>query len=250
MAAPRHDSPHARSSGESSSSVVLRSGCWFVCCLVLVCSPGWAHAGASTGSEARTASESPAPRREKKPARPKRAVRAPSWRDYAKPAWRSGYVRLHNPASGRKWTGYVLGPGNKLLAQAERQVRAVLASWRSGTSVPIDPRLTRLIARVSDTFGGRPIRVVGGYREESHATNSHHKHGEAFDFSVDGVPNWAVRDYLKQLPSVGVGFYPNSSFVHADVRKGNAYWVDLAGPGQAPRYVAASALTGSWPRAN
>jgi uncharacterized protein YcbK (DUF882 family) len=171
-------------------------------------------------------------------AQAKKVASASSWRAYAKPAWRSGFVRLNNPASGRSWTGYVLGPKNTLLPNAQRQIRAVLAGWRSGRSVPIDPRLTRLIAKVSDTFGGRPIRVVGGYREKSNARNSHHKRGEAFDFSIEGVPNWAVRDYLRQLPSVGVGFYPNSSFVHADVRRDTAYWVDLSGPGQVPRYAA------------
>jgi hypothetical protein len=34
---------------------------------------------------------------------------------------------------------------------------------------------------------------------------------------------------------VGVGYYPNSSFVHLDVRETNTYWVDYAGPGEAPR---------------
>jgi len=32
-----------------------------------------------------------------------------------------------------------------------------------------------------------------------------------------------------------VGYYPNSSFVHLDVRDTNSYWVDYAGPGEAPR---------------
>jgi uncharacterized protein YcbK (DUF882 family) len=145
---------------------------------------------------------------------------------------------LHNPGNSRHWDGYVLGPGDALLPKAERQIRAVLASWRSGRSAAIDPRLIRLIARVSDVFGGRPIRVVSGYREKSHAKDSHHKHGEACDFSVDGVPNWAVRDYLRGLADTGVGFYPRSSFVHLDVRKGQAYWIDVSRPGGAPRYVA------------
>ena len=44
-----------------------------------------------------------------------------------------------------------------------------------------------------------------------------------------------MRDYLRTLSDVGVGYYPNSSFVHLDVRDTNTYWVDYAGPGEAPR---------------
>ena len=86
-------------------------------------------------------------------------------------------------------------------------------------------------------FGGRPIRVVSGYRSRSYARESRHKTGCALDFSIPGVPNSVVRDYLLTLPKVGVGYYPNSSFVHLDVRRQNAFWVDLSGPNEPPRYV-------------
>jgi hypothetical protein len=51
-----------------------------------------------------------------------------------------------------------------------------------------------------------------------------------------GVPNSALRDYLRTLRDVGVGYYPNSTFVHLDVRERSASWVDYAGPGESPRY--------------
>jgi hypothetical protein len=37
------------------------------------------------------------------------------------------------------------------------------------------------------------------------------------------------------LDDVGVGYYPNSSFLHLDVRACPMQWVDYAGPGEAPR---------------
>lgn len=170
-----------------------------------------------------------------------RPPRGPSsWRAYAKLGWRRGFVTLYSPGIDRRWTGYMLGPGDTLLPRAEQQVRHLLASWRTGRSRDIDRRLVRLIARVSDVFGGRPVRVVSGFREKSHAKQSHHKKGEALDFSIDGVPNWALRDYLRTLDHTGVGYYPNSSFVHVDVRARGAYWVDLSRPGAPPRYVAST----------
>jgi len=46
-----------------------------------------------------------------------------------------------------------------------------------------------------------------------------------------------VRDFCRTLGTVGVGYYPNSSFVHLDVRDVPTYWIDYSGPGQAPRYA-------------
>ena len=41
---------------------------------------------------------------------------------------------------------------------------------------------------------------------------------------------------------VGVGYYPNSSFVHLDVRKDrSAFWIDYSGPGERAVYSQAPA---------
>jgi uncharacterized protein YcbK (DUF882 family) len=107
----------------------------------------------------------------------------------------------------------------------------------TGKRPRVHRRLVRLLARVSDQFGGRPIRVVSGFRERSHSASSRHKLSRAIDFSIPGVPNRALRDYLRTFSAVGVGYYPNSTFVHFDVRKKSAYWVDYSGPGEGPRYA-------------
>ena len=99
----------------------------------------------------------------------------------------------------------------------------------------MNDRLLTLMAQVSDHFGGRPLRVVSGYRTTSWVEESKHPLGRACDFVVLGVPNTVLRDYLRSLDSVGVGYYPNSTFVHLDVRERNTYWVDYAGPGEPPR---------------
>jgi LysM repeat protein len=98
----------------------------------------------------------------------------------------------------------------------------------------VDARLIALLADVSEHFG-RPLRVVSGYREHSYYDDSRHRHSKAVDFSIPGVPNSVLRDYLRRFRNAGVGYYPNSSFVHLDVREGAAYWVDYAGPGEPPR---------------
>jgi len=50
---------------------------------------------------------------------------------------------------------------------------------------------------------------------------------------------------LLTLEQVGVGYYPNSSFVHLDVRTEKTFWIDYAGSGQPPRYTPRKAATAS-----
>src|SRR5690606_7630027 len=151
---------------------------------------------------------------------------------YQKLPWMRGYVSLVGFNSS--WKGYVIGPDRKVLPKAREEISKVLAA--TGERPRIHSRLIELLAKVSDTFGGRALRVVSGYRERSYAAASRHRTGRALDFSIPGVPNEALRDYLRSFDNVGVGYYPNSSFVHLDVREQDTYWIDYSGPGEAPRY--------------
>jgi hypothetical protein len=57
---------------------------------------------------------------------------------------------------------------------------------------------------------------------------------------VAGVSSEELVAFCKTLPDTGCGYYPNSSFVHLDVRGsgvGSVTWIDASGPGQAPHYV-------------
>lgn len=131
------------------------------------------------------------------------------------------------------WQGSLVDRKNRLVSKSAVSVSRILA-WPH-KDFRMNDRLLTLLAQVSDHFGGRPLRVVSGYRTTSWVEESKHPLGRACDFIVLGVPNTVVRDYLKTLDSVGVGYYPNSTFVHLDVRERNTYWVDYAGPGEPPR---------------
>jgi len=111
--------------------------------------------------------------------------------------------------------------------------------YPDGASHAIDPRLITLVGMVSDHFGGRDLVVVSGFRPytpRQFTPHSNHNVGRAIDFAIRGVTNESLRDFCRTFRNVGVGYYPNSSFVHLDVRKASANWTDYAGPGQAPRY--------------
>ncbi len=153
------------------------------------------------------------------------------WLKYATPAKERGRLDLVTLNQSR-FRGQVVEDG-RLLPSAREGISSLVGA--KGTHPPLAERLLRLLVRVSDTFGGRQLRVVSGYRSSSYFSDSRHKSSEAIDFSIPGIPNAVLRQYLLLLDDVGVGYYPNSSFLHLDVRGCPMQWVDYAGPGEAPR---------------
>jgi len=106
----------------------------------------------------------------------------------------------------------------------------------------VEIRLVERLQAVIDHFGKQhgptKLSVISGYRPTS--VGSMHSSGRAIDFRMEGVKNEEVVAFCKTLGDTGCGFYPNSSFVHIDVRDpgaGHVAWIDASGPGETPRYV-------------
>jgi uncharacterized protein YcbK (DUF882 family) len=122
----------------------------------------------------------------------------------------------------------------------QRRFDRFLRCHHTNTQHPMNMRLARLIYQTGKHWPGHRIDVVSGYRNPSVAKNPHSPHmkGLACDFHVEGVQNTELRDYLRRtFTKVGVGYYPNSSFVHLDVRKDrSAFWIDYSGPGDRAVY--------------
>ncbi|MBI5477533.1 MAG: DUF882 domain-containing protein [Deltaproteobacteria bacterium] len=114
-------------------------------------------------------------------------------------------------------------------------------SGKGGRVGKMHPRLATLFYRVARHYvsQGKRIEVISGYRPGAKNSRSPHRKGLAVDFRVKGVSNAALRDYLrKNYDKVGVGYYPNSVFVHFDVRQKSAFWIDYSGPGEEAEYSA------------
>lgn len=107
-----------------------------------------------------------------------------------------------------------------------------------------NPRLLWALQRIADAFPWRAIYIYSGYRPGAlvAGTSHHSMHSaaRAVDLQIQGVSNVKVFEVCRKLEDVGCGFYPNSKFVHVDVRRpgtGHAVWIDASGPGEPPRYV-------------
>lgn len=115
----------------------------------------------------------------------------------------------------------------------------LMRSVGSGSRRRIHVDLLRMLQVVADHWPGRRILIYSGYRpyrRSQYTPQSKHNVGRAIDFRVEGVSNAELRDFCRRFPRAGVGYYPNSSFVHLDTREERGYWVDYSGPGEAPRY--------------
>ncbi len=102
----------------------------------------------------------------------------------------------------------------------------------------VDPGLLARLDAIGRHFPGRPISLVSGYRPQS--KGSQHQTARALDLRVAGVSNEELVEFCKTLTDTACGYYPNSSFVHVDVRNpgtGVVSWIDASGPHEAPRYV-------------
>ncbi|WP_437543814.1 DUF882 domain-containing protein [Sorangium sp. So ce367] len=119
------------------------------------------------------------------------------------------------------------------------------ASWVQGGEIApgvrlLDPGLLSRIDALARRYPGRLVSLVSGYRPQSQG--SLHQTGRALDLRIAGVRNDELAAACRALADTGCGYYPNSSFVHVDVRApgtGSVSWIDASGPGEAPRYVTA-----------
>jgi LysM repeat protein len=192
--------------------------------------PGPGDKDGSAARDARLAAEGKTSR-SAAPRKPGAREPGGTWVQYQRQPRRKGYVEIVTHT--KRWRGLVLDSKGRVRPPARKAIGSLLEASEPRPKIP--DGLIRLLVKVSDTFGGRPLRIVSGYRTTSFFRDSRHKTSEAVDFSVVGVPNAAVRDYLVTLGKVGVGYYPNSTFLHLDVRARYTYWVDYSGPGEAPR---------------
>jgi uncharacterized protein YcbK (DUF882 family)/LysM repeat protein len=105
------------------------------------------------------------------------------------------------------------------------------------TPFPLHPRLLKLLQLTAEQFPGRRIEIISGQRVAKRPDHeSYHSKGQALDFRVEGVPNKKLVDFARKFDKIGVGYYPNSVFIHIDTREQNAYWIDYSGPGEKPIY--------------
>ncbi len=122
----------------------------------------------------------------------------------------------------------VYAAGDAYVPAALARVNWFLRDFRSGEARAIDPQLLDQLHALSEaTRTKAEFEVISGYRSPSTnqklqrqgggvATHSLHLEGRAIDVRLADVPLADLRDAATSLRAGGVGFYPQSQFVHLD----------------------------------
>lgn len=125
-------------------------------------------------------------------------------------------------------TGEVFGEwyvvGGKYRKDAYHRFCWFARDWRENKAIQMHPSLMDLLYALHQEFRQDTIRVNSGYRTpktnaklEGAALRSQHLRGTALDVVVPQRSSRDVADLVRDLIPGGVGWYPKSGFVHADL---------------------------------
>ncbi len=109
------------------------------------------------------------------------------------------------------------------------KINRILRDHYSGDVYPMNVRLMDLLYDLQHRVkNDRPIEIVSGYRSpktnmmlasysDGVAKNSYHTKGMAIDIRMHGTPLNKIHNVALDMRRGGVGYYPDSQFVHVDV---------------------------------
>jgi uncharacterized protein YcbK (DUF882 family) len=134
---------------------------------------------------------------------------------------------LQNLHTGDRFNDVYFENG-RYVPDALAELNKVMRDWRTGETHFIDPKLYDALHAIQQRLEtNRAYGIISGYR--SPATNaklnakssgvakkSLHMTGQAIDVRVAGLDLKHVHKAALDVSAGGVGFYPNSNFVHVD----------------------------------
>jgi uncharacterized protein YcbK (DUF882 family) len=143
-----------------------------------------------------------------------------------KPSSMEGRFVLESVNTGESINVVLNMTTGELSADSYLALRRLMRCRRTGAEVPIDPRLIGLLFRFAQQTGQK-IQLISGYRAPGFAAPmSYHIRGMAADIRIPGMTALMVRDLARAMGVRGIGYYPNSQFVHVDLREETFFWSD------------------------
>jgi len=137
-------------------------------------------------------------------------------------------LNFHNTHTGESATAVYWADG-EYLADGREEINVILRDHRTDEIHPIVPGLLDLLYVLQGQVKNRQVyEVISGYR--SPATNaalrrrgsgvakhSYHMQGKAIDIRLRGCDLKMLHKAALDLQAGGVGYYPDSEFIHVDV---------------------------------
>jgi uncharacterized protein YcbK (DUF882 family) len=123
----------------------------------------------------------------------------------------------------------------RYVPEALAEINRLLRDFRSGDVHPIDPALLDILHDARQLTGGqRRFAVISAFRSPTTndmlrhrsggvAQNSLHVRGQAIDVRLEGVSTRRLREAALAMGRGGVGYYPDSDFLHLDTGRPRAW---------------------------
>ena len=136
-------------------------------------------------------------------------------------------LRMYNTHTGESLRSVFWAEG-QFVPEAMNDINKLLRDHRNNKVAEIDPKLLFLLDQVSNQVGGNSVvHIISGYRSpESNqllhentngvAKHSLHLEGKAIDVRIPGRDLAALHQAALHAGGGGVGYYPDSQFVHMD----------------------------------
>ena len=138
-------------------------------------------------------------------------------------------VRAADARHTRRSISVVYYQNGEYVESALDEINRFLMDFRTGEVTEINPELLDLLHDVRNELGSAQVyEVISAYRSPKTnemlrttssgvAKKSHHVKGNAIDVRLRGVRTKTLREIALRMERGGVGYYPNSDFVHMDM---------------------------------
>ncbi len=156
------------------------------------------------------------------------ALPLPSFAQLSGPIDRERSLSLYNTHTGESLQSVVYWSSGNYLPEALSEINFLLRDHRTDQIKPMDPKLFDLLNTLSNKLGNRkPFQIISGYRcpetnrklrqaSSRVAKNSFHLTGQAADIRLPGHNLAQLKRAALSLRAGGVGYYPQSNFIHVD----------------------------------
>lgn len=136
-------------------------------------------------------------------------------------------LRLYNTHTGEKLSTVFWAEG-QFIPDAMKDINKVLRDHRNNKVAEMDPELMLLLTAVNEKMGNnKELHIISGYRSpESNAKlhsvsggvakRSLHMEAKAIDIRIPGKDLKMLQRAALSIQGGGVGYYPDSQFVHMD----------------------------------
>jgi len=136
------------------------------------------------------------------------------------------FLAFHHTHTGERLRIAYFARGGHLPEALDR-IAWLLRDFRTGEAHPIDPRLLDALHALGRACGKDTFEIISGYRSPQTnamlrrtgggvAKRSLHMDGRAIDVRLAGCDTARLRDAAIAHRGGGVGYYPESDFVHLD----------------------------------